>query len=120
MLRSWRIIGVEQGQVPYFKKRKQQMKVCTLIERFSFLGPNVSPKAMTEMRQALAELCNDGLGKCIDRYYIHSKRLQDGLQNFIGLELFVEQPRYRLPTVVVVKLPHRVNGKSFVKYLADR
>lgn len=86
----------------------------------TFSEPNISLNAMIEMRTALATMCNEGIGKRIDRYYVNAKRLQEGLQHAIGLELFVEQPKNRLPTVVIAKLPNRVNGKSFAKCMADR
>lgn len=75
---------------------------------------------MLDMRQVLVLVCGEGLGKSVDRYYEHSKRLQHELCNNIGLDLFVDQVKYRLPSAVVAILPNRVNGKRFVKYLMDR
>lgn len=77
-------------------------------------------KSLKEMREALAAICDEGLGKRIDRHFDNSKRLQDGILNYIGLDLFVEREEYRLPTTVTVKLPKRIKKKPFVKYLAER
>lgn len=75
---------------------------------------------MLDMRQVLFLMCYEGLGRCIDRYYEYAKRLQNGLRNTIGLDLFVDQQKHRLPSAVVAKLPHRINDKRFVKFLMDR
>lgn len=75
---------------------------------------------MIEMREALVKICDEGIGKCIDRFYFGSKYLQDELQNVIGLEMFVDQAQRRLPTIIIAKLPHRVRTKIIVKYLTQR
>ena len=65
-------------------------------------------------------ICDRSLTSNIDRHRISSKRLQKGLQGNIGLEMFVEQSKYRLPTVVAVKIPHGIDDKQFAKYLMER
>lgn len=75
---------------------------------------------MLEMRQALVTICEIGLGKNIERFYRDSRRLHTKLQDFIGLEMFIEHVDYRLPAVVVMRLPQRLNGKQFAKLLLGR
>ena len=71
------------------------------------------------LREALAEICEQGLELFRDRHYDNAQRLQEGLQN-IGLEMFIENPAERLPTINAVRIPHGVNWHKVSRYLVDR
>lgn len=71
------------------------------------------------LREALAEICEQGLDAFRDRHSENSKRLQKGLQK-MGLELFVERPEERLPTITSVRIPYGVNWNKVSDYLLER
>lgn len=79
----------------------------------------VSHILMYGLREALAEICEQSLESFRDRHYENSLRLQKGLQN-MGLELFVEKPEERLPTITAVRIPYGVNWSKVSDYLLDR
>lgn len=72
------------------------------------------------LRENLNKIIDEGLSNVIERHYVNSRRFQTALVNVIGLDLFVEMEKHRLPTVVTVKMPVGINDKSFTKYLSDR
>lgn len=51
----------------------------------------------------------------IKRHYECSLRLKKGLQS-LGLELFVTDEKYRLPTVTTIKVPSGVDWKAVCEY----
>ena len=54
------------------------------------------------LREALAILSEEGLIACYKRHCACTERLHDGLKA-MGLELFVQNPDARLPTVTTIK-----------------
>lgn len=56
------------------------------------------------LREALAELCEEGLEALWLRHETCRKRLHEGLLQ-LGFELFVENPEHRLTTVTTIKVP---------------
>lgn len=74
---------------------------------------------MYGLREALAEICEQGLEAFRDRHYENSIRLQKGLQQ-LGLELFVKKPEERLPTITAVRIPYGVNWNKVSDYLLER
>jgi len=71
------------------------------------------------LRAALALLAKEGIEKCVHRHAENAKRLYDGLHS-IGLELFVENPDYRLPCLTTVKVPAGVDWKAVVDKLMSQ
>lgn len=71
------------------------------------------------LREALAEICEQGLEAFRDRHYENSMRLQKGLKD-MGLELFVEKQEERLPTITAVRIPYGVTWKKVSDYLIER
>lgn len=74
---------------------------------------------MYSLREALAEIVEQGLDLFKDRHKDNALRLQEGLQN-IGLELFVREPSQRLPSITSVRIPHGVKMDNVIKYMLER
>lgn len=86
-----------------------------------FCSPHhsTSATALYALREALADIIDQGLESFRDRHTDNAQRLYEGLQN-IGLELFVETPENRLPTITSVRIPHGVNWPKVSSYLEER
>jgi len=67
--------------------------------------------SMYALREALAILSEEGLIACYKRHQACTERLHDGLKA-MGLELFVENPEARLPTVTTIKVPEGIDWKE--------
>lgn len=70
------------------------------------------------LREALAIVCNEGLEKTIERHRKSAEELRIGL-NEMGLELYVKNPAYRLPTITSVKIPKEIDWKKIVEIGAN-
>lgn len=75
--------------------------------------------ALYGIRESLADIIEQGLDNFRDRHNDSAQRLYDGLQN-IGLQLFVENPETRLPTITSVRIPDGVNWPKVSSYLIER
>lgn len=71
------------------------------------------------MREALAQIVDEGLDLYKLRHIENAQRLHEGLQN-IGLELLVENPEQRLPTITAIRIPHGVKLDSVMKHMMER
>lgn len=71
------------------------------------------------MREALAQIVDEGLDLFKLRHAENAQRLHEGLQN-IGLELFVENPDQRLPSITPVRIPHGVKLEAVIKHMMER
>lgn len=71
------------------------------------------------LREALAEIIDEGIESFRDRHTDNAQRLYEGLQN-IGLELFVDNPEERLPSITSIRIPHGVNWPKVQNYLNER
>lgn len=71
------------------------------------------------MREALAQIVDEGLDLYKLRHAENAQRLHEGIQN-IGLELFVENPEQRLPTITAVRIPHGVKLEGVLKHMMER
>jgi aspartate aminotransferase-like enzyme len=72
------------------------------------------------LREALAQVVNEGLPNLWKRHEDNSQRLYAGLTS-MGMEFFVEKPELRLPTVTTVKIPHGISDwKHVVQYAMDK
>lgn len=74
---------------------------------------------MYGLREALAEICEQGLESFRNRHSENALRLQKGLQR-MGLELFVDKPEERLPTITAVRIPYGVDWNKVSNYLLER
>merc|ERR1711997_159799 len=71
--------------------------------------------SMYALREALAILSEEGLIACYKRHRACTERLHDGLKA-MGLELFVQNPDARLPTVTTIKVPEGIDWKEATVY----
>ncbi|CAO1302747.1 unnamed protein product [Diamesa serratosioi] len=76
----------------------------------------ISSTLLYGLREAIAVFIeNGGLETSFKRHEMCSKLLQDGLKSN-GLEMFIENPRYRTPTVNSVNVPKDVDWQKVTKY----
>uniref|UniRef100_A0A915J532 Alanine--glyoxylate aminotransferase n=1 Tax=Romanomermis culicivorax TaxID=13658 RepID=A0A915J532_ROMCU len=68
------------------------------------------------LRASTADIVNEGLENVTERHRLSAQRLYDGLEK-LGLELFVQNPTYRLPTLTTVHVPQGVDWKKVVDHL---
>jgi len=66
---------------------------------------------MYALREGLAAVSEEGLENCWRRHKLCADQLHTGLAH-LGLELFVQDPNYRLPTVTTIKVPEGVNWQA--------
>lgn len=71
------------------------------------------------LREALAGVCQEGLAEIIRRHEDTSAYLQAGLQR-IGLEMHVQNPAYRMPTIAAIKVPKGTDWKAVIDYAANK
>lgn len=70
-------------------------------------------------REALAQIVEEGLDLYKLRHAENAQRLREGLQN-IGLELFVENPEQRLPSITSIRIPHGIKMDTVIKCMQER
>ncbi|XP_031620508.1 serine--pyruvate aminotransferase, mitochondrial [Contarinia nasturtii] len=73
----------------------------------------ISATLLYGLREALAAVCKEGLDKVIDRHQKASTELHNGLKQ-LGMELYVKNATYRLPTITSIKIPKEVDWKRIV------
>lgn len=74
---------------------------------------------MYGLRESIAEIIEQTLETFQERHADNAQRLYEGLLN-IGLELFVERPEERLPSITTIRIPHGVKLDAVQKYMLDR
>lgn len=79
----------------------------------------ISVPALYGLREAIAEIIEQTLEGFQERHADNAQRLYEGLLN-IGLELYVERPQERMPSITSVRIPHGVKMEPVLKYLIDR
>ena len=67
------------------------------------------------LREGLAIVAEEGLENCWRRHKLCADHLQTGLRE-LGLEMFVPDPKARLPTVNTIKIPQGVDGPAVSAY----
>ncbi|XP_075154374.1 alanine-glyoxylate aminotransferase isoform X2 [Haematobia irritans] len=132
---SQKVLGAPPGITPIsFSKRaikhivarKSKVKVyyfdATLVGQYwnCFGGSRIyhhtiSSTLLYGLREALAQICDQGLQSVINRHKQCSERLQKGLAE-LGLEMFVPNASVRLPTVNTVKVPMGVDWRKVADY----
>lgn len=76
----------------------------------------ISSTLLYGLREALAHVCTQGLENVILSHQKAAKRLQKGLLD-MGLQLFVNDPVVRLPTITTILIPaYIVNWKKVNEY----
>lgn len=71
------------------------------------------------LREALAEITEEGLENIWKRHAAMSARLHAGLRE-LGLKLFVEKQADRLPTVTTIAVPEGVDWKRVIQYANEK
>jgi len=133
---SQKVLGVPPGTAPisfsprateHFKNRKEVPRSFYLD--LGWLGEywNCWPdkgrvyhhtgpvNSMYGLREGLAIVAEEGLENCWRRHRVCADRLHEGIKD-LGLEMFVEDPAARLPTVNTIKVPAGVDWKAVNDY----
>jgi alanine-glyoxylate transaminase/serine-glyoxylate transaminase/serine-pyruvate transaminase len=71
------------------------------------------------LRAALSRLAEEGVDECVQRHAQNAQLFYKELHD-IGLELFVDNPEYRLPCLTTVKVPAGVDWKAVVDKLMSQ
>ncbi|KZC04788.1 PREDICTED: serine--pyruvate aminotransferase, mitochondrial [Dufourea novaeangliae] len=79
----------------------------------------VSATLLYGLREALAEIAEEGLPSSWLRHAAAAARLRDGLK-LRGLRCYVKIPRYQLSTITSIELPPGVDEKIIVRRAMDR
>lgn len=74
---------------------------------------------MYGLREALAQICREGLESVIKRHQNASDRLQIGLEK-LGLKMFLKNKQHRLPTVNAILVPENVEWTKIVTYAIQK
>ncbi|XP_022253760.1 serine--pyruvate aminotransferase, mitochondrial-like [Limulus polyphemus] len=85
-------------------------------EMFNFRYHHTAPiTGLYTLREALAQIVEEGLEHCWQRHQQCAELLYEGLEN-LGLELLVKKKENRLPTVTTVKIPSHISGKKVTDF----
>jgi len=126
---SQKVLGVPPGTAPisfspkavaYFESRTKPP--CSFYLDLSWLGQywncwegkgriyhHTGPvNTMYGLREGLALVAEEGLENCWRRHRLAADHLQTGVRE-LGLEMFVEDPKSRLPTVNTIKVPEGID-----------
>merc|ERR1711872_47789 len=126
---SQKVLGVPPGTAPisfspkavaYFESRTKPP--CSFYLDLSWLGQywncwegkgriyhHTGPvNTMHGLREGLALVAEEGLENCWRRHRLAADHLQTGVRE-LGLEMFVEDPKSRLPTVNTIKVPEGID-----------
>jgi len=133
---SQKVLGVPPGSAPIsfspkataaFKARKNPP--CSFYLDLGWLGEywncwpdkgrvyhHTAPvNTLYGLREGLAIVAEEGLENCWRRHKLCAEHLQTGLRD-LGLEMFVPDPKARLPTVNTIKIPQGVDGPAVSGY----
>lgn len=70
---------------------------------------------MYALREALANVCREGLQNSIERHINASNHFQMGIEA-LGLEMYVDNVNQRFPTINVIKVPDGINSQLIIDY----
>merc|ERR1719228_2907208 len=133
---SQKVLGVPPGTAPIsfsprateaFKSRKTPP--CSFYLDLGWLGEywncwpgkgrvyhHTAPvNTLYGLREGLALVAEEGLENCWRRHRLCADHLQTGLRD-LGLEMFVQDPKARLPTVNTIKVPQGVDWGAVSGY----
>jgi alanine-glyoxylate transaminase/serine-glyoxylate transaminase/serine-pyruvate transaminase len=71
------------------------------------------------LRAAVSVVANEGLENTVARHQRSALKLHQGLQD-LGLNLFVKNPKMRLPTLTTVEVPDNVDWKFVMDHLMNK
>ena len=71
------------------------------------------------LREALALVCEEGIENVQKRHANCAQRLYQGLES-LGLQLYVQDVKKRIPTVTTVKVPSGIEWTEVTKYLMSK
>jgi len=86
------------------------------IRRYHHTGPI---NLVYGLRAAVTEVAKEGLENVVARHQQNALNLHKGLEA-LGLQLFVKNPKYRLPTITTVLVPENVDWKFVVDHLMNK
>jgi len=86
------------------------------IRRYHHTGPI---NLVYGLRAAVTEVAKEGLENVVARHQQNALKLHKGLEA-LGLQLFVKNPKYRLPTITTVSVPENVDWKFVVDHLMNK
>ena len=75
--------------------------------------------SMYALRESLAIICEEGLNETQNRHKDAALYLHQKLQDDLNLSLFVENPKFRLPTVTTIKCGQGIDGALVSAYLMN-
>ncbi|KAG7172700.1 alanine--glyoxylate aminotransferase-like isoform X2 [Homarus americanus] len=87
-----------------------------LPRKYHHTGPVSSVYAL---REALSMMCEEGLESLWSRHRSCAQKLYDGLAD-LGLQLFVDDPAKRTPTVTTICVPNGVDWTKVTKYFMSK
>lgn len=97
-----------QNFSPFFNL--QSKTICRNI--FSY-HHTTSSNLIFALREALAQIVEEGLNRVQRRHQECAQRLYKGIEK-LGLELFVQDPAKRLPTVTTIKVSEKWSWREVV------
>jgi len=71
------------------------------------------------LRAAVTVVAKEGIDNVVARHKKNALKLQNGLEA-LGLQLFVKNPKFRLPTLTTVEVPEGVDWKFVVDHLMNK
>nr|XP_033340517.1 serine--pyruvate aminotransferase, mitochondrial [Megalopta genalis]XP_033340518.1 serine--pyruvate aminotransferase, mitochondrial [Megalopta genalis] len=74
----------------------------------------ISSTLLYGLREALAEIAEEGLVERWSRHSAAARRLRQGLE-LRGLQSYVKNPRYQLSTVITIELPPGVDEETIIQ-----
>jgi len=86
------------------------------IRRYHHTGPI---NLVYGLRAAVTQVAKEGLENVVARHQQNALKLHKGLEA-LGLQLFVKNPKYRLPTITTVSVPENVDWKFVVDHLMNK
>ncbi|OXU27396.1 hypothetical protein TSAR_013941 [Trichomalopsis sarcophagae] len=79
----------------------------------------ISATLVYGLREALAQLAEEGLAASWARHANVTQKFHEGLARR-GYQFFVKQPQHRLKTVTAIMLPNGVEAQPIIRYAMDR
>lgn len=103
--------------ISFFVVVFQFLIFCVFLPKLSY--HHTAPVTLLyALREALSIVCGEGLGKIVERHRKCAEELRIGLSE-LGMELYVNSPANRLPTITSVKLPKEIDWKKIVEIGAN-
>jgi len=118
--RAWsKVLGRKTKVKSYFFDAVLLSKCWGCTDEPRFPHHTISAPILYGLREALADIIEQGTEGFRQKHLDNFQYLCEGLQA-IGLELFVEKPEERLPTITSVRIPHGVKWPVVSDYLMQR